>query len=198
MRRAFWILLIAIYSLSIPTRSQQPYDSATLFAQLSQMSTTDRAAKHILEAASQDPSVRQQAAEKLPEMIDKAEINEVWLNAVRLAGKLKASETVPSLQKAFLLGKLDIGRPANMTMGTEGLLNDDVVAKALAEIGDPSLPAVKGFLKSADPKMRRRAVLILTNINSSASRSLLQDHLPGETDPGIKNLIKRWQDRVQQ
>jgi len=83
-------------------------------------------------------------------------------------------------------------------MATEGLLNDDVVAKALAEIGDPSLPAVKGFLKSADPKMRRRAVLILTNINSSASRSLLQDHLPGETDPGIKNLIKRWQDRVQQ
>jgi hypothetical protein len=187
-----------ICSVTIPARSQQSQDGSSLFAKLNQTSTTDRAAKHILEAASQDPAVRQQATEKLSEMIDKGEINEVWLNAVRLAGHLKVLEAVPSLQKAFLPGKVEIGRPAVMTMATEGLLNDDVVAKALAEIGDPSLPAVKGFLKSADPKMRRRAVLILTNINSSASRSLLQDHLPGETDPGIKNLIKRWQDRVQQ
>jgi len=104
MRRAFWILLIAICSLSIPARSQQPQDSSHVFDQLNQMSTTDRAAKHILEAASQDPAMRQQAAERLPGMIDKPEINEVWLNAVRLAGKLKALEAVPSLQKAFLLG----------------------------------------------------------------------------------------------
>jgi HEAT repeat protein len=190
MRRAFWILLFAICNLTVPARSQQSQDNSSLFAELDQVSTTDRAAKHILAVASQDPSVRQQAAEKLPGMIDKSEMNEVWLNAVRLAGQLKVSEAVPVLQKAFSLGKLDIGRPAVMTMSTEILLNDDVVAKALAEIGEPSLPAVKGVLKSPDPKMRRRAVLILRNINSPGSRSLLQEHLPDETDPGISSLIR--------
>jgi hypothetical protein len=158
------------------------------------MGTTDRATKHILQVASQDPTVRQQAAEKLPEMIEKPEINEIWLNAVRLAGKLKVLETLPSLQRAFLRGQL--GRPANTTMGTEMMLNDDVVAKALSEIGDPSLPAVRGFLKSADPKMRRRAVLILMNIDSSASRNLLQEHFPDETDPRVRGLIKQWHDNL--
>ena len=140
--------------------------------------------------------MRQQAAERLPEMINKPDINEIWLNAVRLAGKLKVLETVPSLQKAFLRGQL--GRPVATTMGAEGLLNDDVVAKALSEIGDPTLPAVSGFLKSAAPKMRRRAVLILMNIDSSASRSLLLEHLPSETDPRIRGLIKQWQDNLGQ
>jgi HEAT repeats len=198
MSRAFWVLLVAIGALSIAVRAQQPQDFSSLYVQLNQTSTTDRAAKQILEAARQDPTVRQQAAEKLPEMIDKPEINEVWLNAVRLAGKLKATEAVPSLQKAFLLGKLDIGRPVAMTFGTEVVLGDDAVARALAEIGDPSLQAVRGFLKNDDPKMRRRAVLILTNINSPASRSLLEEHLPNETDTRLKDWIESWQERNRQ
>ena len=187
MRRASWILLFAMCSLSFPVKAQQHQDIPSLFAQLNQMSTTDRAAKHLLAAAGRDPTVRQQAAERLPAMIDNPEINEIWLNAVRLAGKLKILETVPPLQRAFPRGQL--GRPLVMTFGTVALLNDDVVAKALAEIGDPSLPAVRGFLRDTDPKMRRRAVLILRNINSTESRIVLQEHLPVETDPGIKNLI---------
>jgi hypothetical protein len=151
-----------------------------------------------LAAASEDQNVLTDAAEKLPGMIDSSDMDEIWLNAVRLAGRLKVLETIPSLQKAFSLGRLDIGRPAVMTFGTEVALGDDAVAKALAEIGDPSLPAVRGFLKSGDPKMRRRAVLILMNINSSASRSLLQEHYPNENDPKISKLIQQWQDNSHQ
>jgi hypothetical protein len=69
-------------------------------------------------------------------------------------------------------------------------LDDDVVAKALAKIGEASLPAVTGFLKSRDRKVRRRAVLILLNMDASDARKLLQDHLPRETDPRIKDLIE--------
>jgi hypothetical protein len=78
--------------------------------------------------------------EKLPGMIDKPKSDEIWLNAVRLAGRLKASEAVPSLQRAF--SRRQLGRPANTTLGAEMQLDDDVVAKALAEIGEPSVPAV--------------------------------------------------------
>jgi HEAT repeat protein len=126
--------------------------------------------------------------EKLPGMIDKPKSDEIWLNAVRLAGRLKASEAVPSLQRAFSRGQL--GRPANTTLGAEMQLDDDVVAKALAEIGEPSVPAVRNFLKSGDRKARRRAVLVLLNMNAPEARNVLQEHLPHETDPRIKDLIE--------
>ena len=37
--------------------------------------------------------------------------------------------------------------------------------------------------------------MILTNINSPASRSLLQEHLPSETDTRLKNWIETWERR---
>jgi hypothetical protein len=189
MYRAYLIvILLTSFALASTRAAQKPPDVSSLFAQLSQANTTDRAARQILEVASQYPDVRQYIVEKLPGMIDKTEIDKVWLNAVRLAGHLKASETVPSLQRAFSRGPL--GRPAGTTLGAEMQLDDDVVAKALAEIGEPSLPAVKAFLKSSDRKDRRRAVLILLNMDAPESRKVLEEHLPHETDPKITRLIE--------
>ncbi len=189
MYRAYLIVILLTSPALASTRAaQRPPDASSLFVQLSDPSTTDRAARQILQAASKYPDVRQYIVEKLPGMIDKTEIDKVWLNAVRLAGHLKASETVHSLQRAFSKGQL--GRPAGTTLGAEMQLDDDVVAKALAEIGEPSLPAVRVFLKSSDRKDRRRAVLILLNMDAPASRKVLQEHLPHETNPRIKDLIE--------
>lgn len=182
------VALLTSLALASTRAAQKPSDVSSLFAQLGQPSTTDRAARQILEVSSKYPDVRQYIVEKLPGMIDKTEIDKVWFNAVRLAGHLKASETVPSLQRAFSRGQL--GRPAGTTLGAEMQLDDDVVAKALAEIGEPSLPAVKAFLKSNDRKERRRAVLILLNMDALESRKVLEEHLPHETDPKITKLIE--------
>lgn len=189
MYRAYLTVILLMSPALASTRAaQRPPDVSSLFAQLGQANTTDRATRQILQFAGKYPDVRQYMVEKLPGMIDKKEIDKVWLNAVRLAGRLKASETVPSLQRAFSRGQL--GRPAGTTLGAEMQLDDDVVAKALAEIGEPSLPAVRVFLKSSDQKDRRRAVLILLNMDAPDARKLLQEQLPRETDPRIKDLIE--------
>ena len=47
-----------------------------------------------------------------------------------------------------------------MTFSRQIDLDDDIVAKALSEIGDAALPTVTELLNSGDPKERRRAVLI--------------------------------------
>jgi HEAT repeats len=189
MNRRYWILLCLTYAaLASTSVAQKAQDISRLFAQLSQPRTTDGAARQILQAVSKDADVRQYVVQRLPEMINKPETDVVWLNAIRLAGQLKASEVVPSLQKAFLRGQL--GRPANTTLGAEMQLDDDVVAKALSEIGDPALSVVTDFLRSGDRKVRRRAVLILMNMNSPAARKVLQDRIEHETDPKIKDLIE--------
>lgn len=189
MYRTYLMMVFLMSSALAPGCAAQNVSNASrLFIQLGQPSTTDRAARQIVQAASKDPDVRQYVVERLPGMIDKPEVDKVWLNAVRLAGKLKASETIPSLQKAFSRGQL--GRPAATTLGAEMQLDDDVVAKALSEIGEPSIPAVRDFLNSDDHTVRRRAVLILLNMNASEARKALQEHLQRESDPRIKNLIE--------
>lgn len=190
-RRRHWIMIcLAFAAPSVMSAQTTPApDIRTLMAQLSDVRTIGPdTVKQILELARKDPDARQYVVQKLPGMIDKPETDEVWLNAVRLAGQLKAAEAVPSLQKALSRGRL--GGPLNTTFTTQIRLDDDVVAKALSEIGDPAVPAVADFLKSREPKTRRRAVLILRNIGSPTSRKILGDHLQHESDPNIKDVIE--------
>lgn len=181
----FVCLVFAATSGGQPTR-----DPARLFAELCQPSTTDHAWREILTIASKDASARQYIVQRLPEILDRADVDHVWLNAVSLAGKLKAEEAIPALQKKLSLGKL--GGPHVATFTTEMRLDDDVVAKALSQIGNAAIPAVTGLLVSENAKDRRRAVLILRNMGTKAARTALQDHLPEETDQTNKKLIESW------
>jgi len=70
-------------------------------------------------------------------------------------------------------------------------LDDDVVAKALSQVGEPSLVVVSEISKDTDSGTRRRAVLILINMNLPSSRKMLKDHLDKETDERIRYLIDR-------
>lgn len=189
MHRAHWIMIcLACATLGSTSVAQNAPDIGTLFAQLNHSDTTDRAASRILTAASKDPEARQYVAQKLPKMIDKPETDEVWLNAVRLAGQLKVWEAILSLIHSMPRGRL--GGPQVTTFGTYMRLDDDIVAKALSQIGDPAVPAVTELLNRRDREVRRRAVLILTNIGSAAAHKALQDRLPKETDPRVKDLIE--------
>ena len=182
-------LILLSFSITIPNLAAQNVTNISrLFDQLNHQGTSDHAALQIRQAALKDPAVRQYIVEKLPGMIDKPEVNKVWRNAVRLAGNLKVSEAIPSLQNAFARGQQ--GRPAGTTLTSEMQLDDDVVAKALAEIGEQSIPAVKSFLTNGDSKARRRAVLILLNMKSAAAGRILEEQLQRETDPRIKSLIE--------
>jgi HEAT repeat protein len=168
--------------------AQQPSPIAKLFDGLNNSSTTDKVAQQIIEVAQNDPAARSYVTARLSTMIDNPRTNRVWFNAVRLAGELKASETVPSLIRALNRGQL--GRPINTTFATSMQLDDDVVAKALSRIGDPAIPSVSKLLTTGDQKARRRAALILLNIDSPASRKVLLDDLPHEIDPRIRRWIE--------
>ena len=179
------ISLILCTSTSV---AQKPPDGPKLLADLTRLETTDRAARQILRAAAKDSEVRQYVVERLPALIGREKTDETWLNAVRLAGQLKATEAIPALEKA--LGRGPLGAPMNTTFGTQMQLEDDAVARALSEIGDPAIPAVASRLGNGDEKMRRRVVLILTNIGSSSSHKALKDWLPREHDSKIRYLIE--------
>jgi hypothetical protein len=69
-------------------------------------------------------------------------------------------------------------------------LDDDAVGKALAEIGDPSVPEVAKLLSSPDVGVRKRVSVILVNVNTALSRQALRDHLTIETDEHVRRLIR--------
>jgi len=180
-------LRLAFILSNVPCVAQNVPDVGELISRLNRPDSTDRAAKQIAEVATKDAKAREIVVKTLPEMIDKPETDEVWLNAVRLAGQLKVQEAVPSLMTAFARGPL--GGRIGSTMTDEFRLNKDVVAKALSQIGDPAIPAVTSLLASGELKTRRRAVLILQNMGTPAARKVLQERLPQETNPRIKELI---------
>jgi HEAT repeat protein len=169
---------------------QTNQDVASLFAKLCQPSTTDHAASEIARVAQKDSGARQYIVERLPGMLKRTETDRVWLNAVSLAGELRAEETIPDLQKALSLGK--VGGPHVATFTTEMRLDDDIVAKALSQMGDAAIPVARDLLASQATKDRRRAVLILRNMGTPAAHRVLQDHLPIETDPANRDLIESW------
>jgi hypothetical protein len=75
-------------------------------------------------------------------------------------------------------------------LGTQASLDDDVVGRALADIGDPSVPVLADILSKGDFAGRRRALWILWNIKSPAAQKAMRDHLPSEGDPRLSGLIQ--------
>jgi hypothetical protein len=178
-----------------------------LYARLLQRSETNIAAAEIAQIAKNDPAARDFMASKLPPLIvDQFPSKDdprtgmplleslVWLNAVNLAGKLKVISAIPALKRGLskppMAGSYDDCQGAG-TMTTNAKLCNDVVGRALADIGDPSVPVLTEYLQqTADPAARKRAVWILVNIDSSASQKAMEDHMFIENDSLIRGLIE--------
>lgn len=172
--------------LSLPTAPQRTPDIVTLFTQLKNVSTTNNASQEILRAAGQDHAAREYIVERLPDLIDRPTLDQVWRNAVRLAGELKASNAVQPLMQVLPRSPFQ----PSILIGSAMSLDADAVGKALCEIGDPAVPGLANLLEHADKTSRRRAARILWNIDSSSSRKVLRDDLQHETDPEIKRFTE--------
>ncbi len=182
-----FVILLLFASTGLMARGQKTTAVQELFSQLKQPKTTDAAARAILDLASKDPDARAYVAQRLPAIVKDKEVGSVWLNAVRLAGQLKSQDAIPVLIDALSRGSVGEG---SVTIAEYMRLDTDVVAKALVEIGDPSVPAVAGLLKQGDKRKRYRAALILLNINTPLSKTALREHLPNETESDIKKIIE--------
>ena len=172
--------------LSLPTAAQRAPDILTLLNQLKNAGTTNDAAQEILRAANQDPAAREYIVERLPDLIDRSTLDQVWRNAVRLAGELKASNAVQSLMQVLPRSPF---KPS-ILIGSALSLDADAVGRALCEIGDPAIPALANLLEHGDKTSRWRVARILWNIDSPSSRKVLHDDLQHETDPEIKRFTE--------
>jgi len=187
MKRVLYLSVFMCCGLgAVVAGSQKRPDVRKLYAEFTQEETTDTAAQGILELARKDLHAREYLVQKLPSIIRGRPSGRVWLNAVRLAGALKAVETVPALTQALSRGPTG----GTLTLGEYMRLETDAVGKALADIGDPSVPALATVLRQGDHPMRQRATLILLNIETAAARKALSEHLPDERDLEIRDLIE--------
>jgi hypothetical protein len=198
MNRTLCIVLVMIASSGL---GQTTPKIAELYDRLIRPSETNAAAPEILEMARNDSKDRDFLVGKLPSLVvdllpprDARTGNPVWLNAVRLVGQLKIVEAIPALTQGLsrqeMGGGYDDKYHGGFTMGAGVTLGYDIVGRALADIGDPSVSVLADNLSNGDFPARRRAIWILWNVNSPAARKIMRDHLPTEIDPRLSGLIE--------
>lgn len=159
--------------------------SQPLFTELADVQKTNLAASDLRDRAGRDVNVRKALTVVLPKLIKQC-TDRRWLNAVTLSGEFRIVESEPALVKALDRGEVGFGI---ITAMSEIDQDNDPVGKALSAIGDPALPDVAKLLESSVVKDRRRAVVILMNMKTEASRKVLSGHLKHERDEGVIMLI---------
>jgi hypothetical protein len=101
-----------------------------------------------------------------------------------LAGQLKISEAVPSLVN--WIDQSQVNGPTATTRAEYRRLETFPSAKALAQIGDPSVPAVSKVLDEGNTHERYVAVYVLNQVHSDGAMQVLAAHSSVESDPGKK------------
>jgi hypothetical protein len=167
--------------------AQEPSDLQALFQQFQSPQTSDRATRQIIDLAKTNPNVKPYLAKHLPAVIEKrtASFEICWTNAARLAGELKIVETAPALAK--YIGPADSGVS---TMSERARLDGNPAVKALLQIGDPAIPALKEVLAQGSVIERNYTIATLKSIGSPAAKSALREHLKRETDPVLRERIQ--------
>jgi hypothetical protein len=186
-KRLYCIFVAALALTPSICWAQESKEIRATLVQLSQPQTSDEAVKQILRIIQTNAVAdRNCVVERLPGMIDSPTRDKVWLNAVLLAGSLKAANTIPSLIR--VLPRTPFQSAVTMPFADDLTLKYDPVGKALQEIGDAALPEIIKLLNQAGRITRIRAARILWNIDTAVSREALRDDLDHETDPAIKRL----------
>ncbi len=174
----------------IPAQSHPT--AAELVQNLQSEQTTDNAKNELLKLGKSDPEMRQYLTVHLPPLIESGPGSpdcaghqcHAWNNAVELAGKLKIGEAAPALARWITWRN-----PGPFGLSLEARLVFYPAAKALSEIGDPAIPAVRQAL--SNPKDHYVAVRVLCIIHTPNAKAVLHDHLPHEADPDLQAMIKR-------
>jgi hypothetical protein len=169
--------------------AQQTIEVQQLFAQLPNQMTGQQASARLKSLALGSEETRRYLALKLPELFADPSQNQFTLEyAFRLAGDLKIVETMPAVLRWFDRS----GAFGATTLTQSERLNDDPVAKALVQFGEPAIKPVSRLLENTDstPYMRRRAASILFNMNLKQADQILASQAQVERDPDLKLYIQ--------
>ena len=192
--RSLFVSILALATIAGTVHnasSQEPDRAKELFVHLQDEKDSDAAAIQLLKDARENEEIRTYLAANLPTLIRTSAHGKAWINSIRLSGELKIDKAAPVL--ASLLARSD-------TFGGDGVgditfyrlatLQNDSPGKALAQIGDPAVPAIASVFDNGDRTARLRAVYVLRTIDSPSSTEALRRQLSVEKDPGLQRLIE--------
>ena len=169
-------------------RAEEPV--ATVFQRLQSSGNIHSVTEQLLKRGRSDPKIREYIAHHLPPMIEKGPAEKDhpgnWIELVRLAGELKIAEGAPALTKWLTIDNI-----GEITTGGFIRLENNPAGKALAEIGDPAVPAVARVFDQGTLRERRYAVYVLSLINSSSATSALQEQSHREPDKALRDYIRK-------
>jgi HEAT repeat protein len=184
-------VLSAIVAANTRALGQQPVSNETLFAQLQADATTDNALKQFLKRTPQDSDAQKYLATHLPEQIlqgPQSDHARVWVNEVHLAGAFRIEEAIPALVKWM---EQPIGLPEGQTLSSVENLITVPAGRAMAQIGEPAIPALADALKTGNYERRWVACRALNMVGTPRAIRALMDHLGQESDPELKTYIEK-------
>jgi len=190
--RACWLALYLCTFGALVVFCQNAPEEAVLFQELQSPQTTDQAAAKLLKIGKTDSNVRKYLGVRLPPVIQKHPkySSKQWTNAVRLAGELKIADAAPALAGTISLD--DLGGLGGFVTTAQVLnLETNPAGKALAQIGDPAIPAITEVLKQGSVRERTDAIYMLHFMGSARARSALQEHLGQESNVNLRGFIQR-------
>ncbi len=178
-----------------PLYSQGADSHEALFQKLQSEQTAGEAFNRLLELGKRHADVREYLVAHLPERISAGpgSNSQVWAYETSLAGLLKIREAIPAL-----IGQIDRELPNDIvTFSGREKLADFPAGRALAQIGEPAVPALSSILETGDYQKRWVASRALNMIDARTATEALTKHLPRESDPRLKDYIQHTLQRKQ-
>lgn len=185
--------IISLFLLGAPAKVQENQEPiATIFERLESQSAAQvsEAASQLSNRAKSDPKVKEYLAGHLPALIAKGPAQRdypgAWIAIARLAGQLRIAEASPALAKWLTIDNI-----GEMTAAEFINLETNPAGKALAEIGDPAIPALTQVFAHGSLRERRYAVYVLRLINSPSAKTSLRHQMEREPDESLRDFVRK-------
>jgi HEAT repeat protein len=193
---ALAFLTLTSYGIPAAAGHQDDKSASELLEQMGNAQSTDAARDELRKLAQSDASVRKLLVDRLPGLIESGpshakssspRVDEVWLNAVGLAGEFKISEAAPALAK-WLSVSTNATRMNDLTAAEE--LRYHPAGLSLVQIGDPALPALQAVLDTGTIRDRWSAARALILIGTPKAKGVLRAAAQTESDPTLANHMR--------
>ncbi len=187
------ILSSAVMFCPFVDKGQEPESVSSIFKLLESEATTDSAAAKFSKMGPESTTAKQYLNSRLSALIQQnlRTAPHVWLNSVHLAGQFQIADAIPSLVKWI---GLVVGTTQGTTLTTQENLESFPAGKALAQIGDPAVPALSSVLNSGETRERFVACRALRIIGTRQATVALRSHLKQESDPELRAYIQKVTD----
>jgi HEAT repeat protein len=169
---------------------QERTSVSKLFEKLQSETTTNQALEELLRIDPSDASACRYLSAHLPALISQLPQGnpQVWLNAIKVAGAFRIKEAIPALVKWIGVPASDLG---GLSLSERAGLEPFSAGKALAQIGEPAVPALVNVLQKGTTRERIVASRALIKIHSPVAITALRDRLSHEQDQNLKLDIQR-------